>query len=214
MAEVDTAGQPGGDLDSNERAADGSPAFFVHPKGLVESDSVGEGTRVWAFAHVLPGAVVGAHCNIGECAFIETGARLGNHVTVKNGVQVWAGVTCEDYVFVGPNATFTNDLRPRAARRVDPADFARTRVGYGASIGANATVVGGTTLGIHCLAGAGSVITQDVPDYALVVGNPARRVGWVCECGQSLNKDLECTECGKFFESCSDLVEGIRPGSD
>ena len=101
-------------IESSERAPNEAPAFFVHPKGLVESDDVGQSTRVWAFAHVLKGAKVGAHCNIGECSFVENGAVLGDHVTIKNGVQVWWGVTCEDYVFVGPNATFTNDHIPRS----------------------------------------------------------------------------------------------------
>ncbi len=177
--------------------------YFVHPRGLCESTEVGAGTRVWAFAHVLKGAVVGKSCNIGECSFVEDGAVLGDHVTIKNGVQVWSGVTCADYVFVGPNATFTNDMRPRVEFPVDPEEFARTFVGRGASIGANATVVAGITIGSSAMLGAGTVIFRDVPDHALMVGNPARQVGWVCACGARVQETssprAECFVCG----SCS-----------
>ena len=182
--------------------------FFVHPKGLVESTQVGSGTRVWAFAHVLEGAVVGSECNIGECVYVEKGARLGNKVTVKNGVQVWDGVTCEDYVFVGPNATFTNDLRPRVAHPVDPSEFAKTLVRHGATIGANATIVAGITIGAHAMIGAGAVVIRDVPDHALMVGNPARRIGWSCSCGAKLAEDFGCAACGKVFRQTQ---SGLRP---
>lgn len=186
---------------AKKRVAKPAPAkpYFVHERGLAESEEIGQGTRVWANAHVMRGAKVGAWCNIGECSFVENGAVLGDHVTIKNGVQVWSGVTCEDYVFVGPNATFTNDLRPRVARPVDPADFAKTHVSCGASIGANATIVAGTRIGRHAMIGAGAVIIRDVPDHALMVGNPARRIGWACECGEKLSSELACA-CGKSYE--------------
>ncbi len=183
-----------------KRAAKRSPAFFVHPKGMADSKSIGPRTRIWAFAHVLDGAVVGSDCNICECVFIENGATLGNHVTIKNGVQVWTGVTLEDYVFVGPNATFTNDIRPRVAHPVDRADFDETLVRYGASIGANATIVAGNTVGPHAMIGAGAVVTHDVPAHALMLGIPARRVGWVCSCGEPVDETgLACAACGKQF---------------
>jgi UDP-2-acetamido-3-amino-2,3-dideoxy-glucuronate N-acetyltransferase len=171
---------------------------FVHPRGLCESDRVGPGTRVWAFAHVMEGAVVGADCNIGDHAFIERGARLGDRVTVKNAVLVWDRVTVEDEVFLGPNAVFTNDLAPRAARKKSPDEFLPTLVRRGATVGANATIVCGTTVGEHAFVAAGAVVTHDVAAYALVAGNPARRIGWVCACGQRLGPSLSCA-CGRSY---------------
>ena len=149
---------------------------FVHPQALCESDQVGPGTRVWAFAHVLPGAVIGADCNICDGVFVENDVVVGDRVTVKCGVQLWDGVRLEDDVFVGPNATFTNDLFPRS--REYPEDFPRTIVGTGASIGANATILPGITIGRRAMVGAGAVVTKDVPPNAVVVGNPARIAGY------------------------------------
>ena len=168
----------------------------VHPQGLCESDDVGAGTRVWAFAHVLPGAKVGRDCNICDGAFVEDGAVLGDRVTVKNGTLVFAGVTCEDEVFLGPNVLFTNDLRPRAAIRRPPAELLSTTVRRGATLGAGTIVVCGVEIGEHAFAAAGSVVTRSVPAHALVAGNPARRRGWVCTCGTGLDSadgaDLSC----------------------
>lgn len=151
--------------------------YFVHPQGLCETASVGKGTRVWAFAHVLPGAVIGADCNICDHVFIEGEAVVGDRVTVKCGVQLWNGVTLEDDVFVGPNVTFTNDLFPRS--RQPPPQWARTVVQRGASIGANATILANTTIGQGAMVGAGAVVTRPVPPNAIVVGNPAKIVGYV-----------------------------------
>ena len=173
-------------------------SVFVHEKALCESDAIGPRTRVWAFAHVMKGAQVGADCNIGDHAFIEGGARLGNRVTVKNAVLVWDKVTIEDDVFLGPNMVFTNDMRPRSAFKKGVEAFLPTQVGKGASIGANATIVCGVTLGEQCFVGAGSVIIRDVPAHALVAGNPSRRIGWVCTCGEKLSTTLAC-ECGRRF---------------
>lgn len=150
---------------------------FIHPQAIVESSAIGPRTRVWAFAHVLPGAVIGADCNICDGVFIENDARVGDRVTVKCGVQLWDGVTLENDVFVGPNATFTNDLFPRS--RQIPERFSRTVVREGASIGANATLLAGITVGARAMVGAGAVVTRDVPPGAIVVGNPARVHGWV-----------------------------------
>ncbi len=196
-------------IDDSGRASSEAPAFFVHPKGLAESEHIGEGTRVWAFAHVMEGATLGAACNIGECSFVESGAVLGDNVTIKNGVQVWAGVTCEDWVFVGPNATFTNDLRPRVMFPKDPADFSSTRVCRGATIGANATIVAGITVGEQAMVGAGSVVIRDVPAHALVVGNPARTAGWACTCGARLDGDYHCQDCERIFEPRDNPSEGL-----
>jgi acetyltransferase-like isoleucine patch superfamily enzyme len=150
--------------------------FFVHPQGLCESAAIGAGTRIWAFAHVLPGARIGADCNICDHVFIENDVKVGDRVTVKCGVQLWDGVELEDDVFVGPNATFTNDLFPRSRR--PPPSFARTLVMRGASIGANATILSNLTIGQNAMVGAGAVVTRSVPPNAVVVGNPARIVGY------------------------------------
>lgn len=152
-------------------------APFIHPHALVESASIGAGTRVWAFAHVLPGAVIGRDCNICDGVFIEGDVVVGDRVTVKCGVQLWDGVRLEDDAFVGPNATFTNDPFPRSRRY--PASFPQTVVKRGASIGANATLLPGVTVGERAMVGAGAVVTRDVPPGAIVVGNPARIVGEV-----------------------------------
>jgi acetyltransferase-like isoleucine patch superfamily enzyme len=180
---------------------------FVHANALCESEHVGEGTHVWAFAHVLPGARVGAGCNICDHVFIEGGAVVGNRVTVKNAVLIWDGVTVEDDVFLGPNMVFTNDLRPRASIRRPPDELLPTTVRAGATIGANATIVCGVEIGNNAFVSAGAVVTRDVPAHALVVGNPAKRIGWACVCGRTLGESLEC-ECGRVFsEKAGGLVE-------
>ena len=185
------------------------PSVFVHAKGLCESDDVGPRTRVWAFAHVMPGAIVGADCNVGDHAFIESGARIGNRVTVKNCVLVWDKVTVEDEVFLGPNMVFTNVRNLRSALRPKPEEFLPTLVRRGAAIGANATVVCGVTIGERALVGAGSVVAADVPAYALVVGNPARRVAWVCVCGERLPATLTC-RCGIRYRMIDEHA-GLTP---
>jgi UDP-2-acetamido-3-amino-2,3-dideoxy-glucuronate N-acetyltransferase len=151
--------------------------FFKHPQALCESNAIGAGTRVWAFAHVLPGAVIGRDCNVCDHTFIENDVVVGDRVTIKCGVQLWDGLRLEDDVFVGPNATFTNDHFPRSKQR--PNEFLQTVVGRGASIGANATILPGVTIGQNAMVGAGAVVTHNVPPNAIVVGNPARIVGYV-----------------------------------
>jgi UDP-2-acetamido-3-amino-2,3-dideoxy-glucuronate N-acetyltransferase len=158
-----------------ERAGSG-PAYIKHATAIVETESVGAGTRIWAFAHVLPGAVVGADCNLCDHTFLENDVRLGDRVTIKSGVQLWDGVTLEDDVFVGPNATFSNDHFPRSRQR--PERYARTLVKKGASIGANATILPGLTIGERAMVGAGAVVTRSVPPLAIVAGNPARILGY------------------------------------
>jgi UDP-2-acetamido-3-amino-2,3-dideoxy-glucuronate N-acetyltransferase len=154
------------------------PTAQLHPEALVDTGAtVGADTKVWAFAHLLPGAVVGCDCNICDHVLIEGRACVGNRVTVKSGVQLWEGTTLEDDVFVGPNATFTNDLFPRSKEH--PAEYARTLVRAKASIGANATILAGTVIGTNAMVGAGAVITRDVPPNAIVTGNPARITGYV-----------------------------------
>jgi UDP-2-acetamido-3-amino-2,3-dideoxy-glucuronate N-acetyltransferase len=150
---------------------------FVHSQGLCESEEVGAGTRIWAFAHVLPGARIGADCNVCDGVFVEGGAVVGDRVTIKCGVQLWDGIELEDDVFVGPNATFTNDPMPRSRQWLE--EYPRTVVRAGASIGANATILPGLEIGLGAMIGAGAVVTRSVPANAIVVGNPARIHGYV-----------------------------------
>lgn len=188
-------------------------AVFVHPLALCESERVGAGTRVWAFAHVMSGARLGKDCNIGDHAFIESGAILGDGVVVKNGAMIWDGVTIEDAAFIGPAVVFTNDRFPRsrrspvAARRYARAENWRedTLVRRGASIGARAVILCGITVGEYACVAAGAVVTRDVSDHALVAGHPARAIGWVCACGHRLSKTLLCEACNR-----SHVLEGER----
>ncbi|VGO12162.1 dTDP-3-amino-3,6-dideoxy-alpha-D-galactopyranose 3-N-acetyltransferase [Pontiella desulfatans] len=169
---------------------------YIHEKALVETETIGEGSRIWAFAHVMSGSSIGKDCNIGDHAFIESGVRIGNGVTIKNNVLVWKGVHVADYAFLGPNVVFTNDLRPRSPRMPLMKELAlaeedwlvETHLEEGASIGANSTILAGVTLGRYCLVGAGSVVTKDVPPFALVVGNPARQIGFVDKLGRRVDE--------------------------
>ena len=150
--------------------------YFVHPQGICESTNVGPGTRVWAFSHVLPGAVIGADVNINDHVFVENDVVIGDRTTLKSGVQVWDGIRLGDDVFVGPNATFTNDPFPRSKQY--PESFARAVIEDGASIGGGAVILPGIRIGRRAMVGAGAVVTKDVPPYAIVVGNPGRIVGY------------------------------------
>lgn len=145
--------------------------YFTHEKALVESDNIGENTRIWAFAHILPNAVIGADCNICDHVFIENDVVIGDRVTIKCGVQIWDGLRLEDDVMVGPNATFTNDLFPRSKQAFE---LKKTYIKKGASIGANATILAGVVIGEGAMVGAGAVVTKSVPPHAVVVGNPAK----------------------------------------
>jgi acetyltransferase-like isoleucine patch superfamily enzyme len=195
-------------------AAPERAAAYAHPMALVEGE-VGEGTRVWAFAHVMRGAVVGRDCNVGDHAFIESGARLGDGVTVKNGALIWEGVTIGDGVFVGPGAVFTNDKLPRSARlqsvnRTHDNWLTPTVVEEGASIGGGAVIVAGVTIGAYALVAAGAVVTRDVPPHALVKGNPARRSAWVCRCGEKLPAEAGETACAACGESYTITDKGVQ----
>jgi acetyltransferase-like isoleucine patch superfamily enzyme len=151
--------------------------YFVHSHALCESPSIGKNSRVWAFAHILPGARLGSECNVCDNVFIENDVFIGDRVTLKCGVQVWDGITIEDDVFVGPNATFTNDLFPRSKQYLQ--SHARTIIKRGASLGANCTILPGITIGMNAMIGAGAVVTRSVPPNAIVVGNPAKIVGYI-----------------------------------
>jgi UDP-2-acetamido-3-amino-2,3-dideoxy-glucuronate N-acetyltransferase len=186
-------------------ARGGPETVFVHPMGLCESSEVGDGTRVWAFAHVMKGATVGRGCNICDHAYVEAGVRIGNNVTIKNGVLLFSGVTIEDDAFLGPGCTFTNDRNPRAFRKKAESEFASTVVRRGATVGANATIVAGFEVGAYAFVAAGAVVTRSVVPNELVAGNPARHIGWVCECGERLPPTLACG-CGRAYRAVGDPV--------
>lgn len=170
-------------------------SVFIHPCALVESESIGEGTKIWAHAHVMNQVVIGTDCNIGDNVFIESGATVGCGVTIKNNVLIWKGVHIGNYAFIGPNVVFTNDRQPRSPRMplmkakgvTEKEWLVETHVEEGASIGASATILPGVRLGHYCMIGAGSVVTQSVPPYMLVVGNPARIIGKVDETGKRID---------------------------
>jgi acetyltransferase-like isoleucine patch superfamily enzyme len=166
----------------------------IHPTADVQAKSIGDGTTIWQFSIVLPGAQIGGDCNINCHVFIENDVIVGNNVTIKPGVQLWNGLRIEDGVFIGPNVSFVNDQHPRSQQR--PEKFLITTIKKGASIGANATVLGSVTVGRYAFVGAGSVVTKDVPGNVLMYGNPASRRGFVCNCGSTLTSDLICKKCG------------------
>lgn len=197
---------------------------YVHPTALVETDDIGAGTRIWAFCHVMHDVHIGTDCNLGDHCFIETGAIVGNNVTIKNEAMVWEGVTLQDGVFVGPNVLFTNDLYPRSPRlpqaraRYQTHDWLRrTCVERGATLGAGAVILAGTTIGEFAVVGAGAVVTKSVPAYALVLGNPAHFQAWMCQCGQPLlfaDMFAECHVCGMRYVKHRQAVTVAAPGPE
>ncbi len=182
------------------------PAPFIHESAYVDDGAtIGNGTKIWHFCHVMPGAVIGERCNLGQNVVVMPGTKLGNNVKVQNNVSIYEGVELEDDVFCGPSMVFTNVINPRShvSRKNE---YQRTLVRRGASIGANATIVCGITLGEYAFVGAGAVVTRDVPDYALVIGVPARQSGWVCQCGEVLphagreqRSPMRCAACGTRY---------------
>lgn len=179
-------------------------AYTAHPTAVIdEGCTIGEGSRIWHFSHLMPGCVIGERCNIGQNVVVSPGVKLGNNVKVQNNVSIYTGVECGDDVFLGPSCVFTNVTNPRSAvnRREQ---YAKTHVGQGASIGANATIVCGHDIGEFAFIGAGAVVTKEVPAYALVVGNPARRIGWMSEHGHKLSfneaGEATCPESGQRYE--------------
>lgn len=169
--------------------------YFSHPTACIdERCSIGQNTRVWHWCHIMKGVQIGKNCNIGENAFIETGVVLGDNVKVKNNVALYTGFKCENNVFIGPNAVFTNVSNPRSFIE-RKSEFKETLIRKGATIGANATIVCGNNIGRYAFIGAGSVVTNNVPDYTMVVGNPAKFYAHVCKCGCKLDKNLHCTSC-------------------
>lgn len=173
--------------------------YFAHPTAVIdEGCTIGPGTKIWHFSHVMGGTEIGEKCNIGQNVVVSPGVKLGRNVKVQNNVSVYTGVICEDDVFLGPSMVFTNVKTPRSAYPRNTADdYVRTLIKKGASIGANATIVCGVTIGEHAMVGAGAVVTKDVPNHALVYGNPARVKGWICKCGNSLKIDMSALDCPK-----------------
>jgi len=183
-------------------------SFFKHERALVHPNAqIGEGSRVWANANILAGAVIGEHCNICDGCYVERGAVIGDHVTVKNGVAVFDGVSLADDVFVGAGVAFINDRNPRS-HRSDSWVLEKILVKKGATIGANATVMCGVTIGAYAVVGAGCVVIKNVPDYTVVVGNPARVTGYACRCGRSLNDQLKCA-CGASYQISNNTIVSL-----
>jgi UDP-2-acetamido-3-amino-2,3-dideoxy-glucuronate N-acetyltransferase len=190
------------------------PDYFVHQSSYVDDGArIGSGTKIWHFCHVMPGAVIGERCNLGQNVVVMSGTRLGNNVKVQNNVSIYEGVVLEDDVFCGPSCVFTNVINPRShvSRK---SEYQRTLVRRGASIGANATILCGITLGEYSFIGAGAVVRSDVPDFALMVGVPARRVGWMCRCGVRLQlRDGRgvCAACGTRYRESDGVLRPTEP---
>lgn len=188
--------------------------YFAHPTAVVDEGArVGDGTKIWHFSHVSSTSVIGERCSLGQNVFVAPGVQVGDGVKIQNNVSLYEGVVLEDYVFCGPSMVFTNVRTPRSAfPRNTSADYATTRVKYGASIGANATIVCGATVGEWAFVAAGAVITRDVVPYALMAGVPARRIGWVCECGLTLKPEGEraaCSGCGREYELAGERMSRL-----
>jgi UDP-2-acetamido-3-amino-2,3-dideoxy-glucuronate N-acetyltransferase len=178
--------------------------YFSHPTAIIDDGcTIGEGTKVWHFSHLMSGCKLGKNCNLGQNVVVSPGVELGNNVKVQNNVSIYTGVTCEDDVFLGPSMVFTNVINPRSAVN-RKSEYAKTHVGKGASIGANATIVCGHDIGKFAFIGAGAVVTKNVPDYALVIGNPSRQTGWMSEYGHKLEFDVNgnatCKESGENYK--------------
>ena len=187
--------------------------YYIHPTALVdEGAQIGAGTKIWHFCHIMPGAILGGNCNLGQNVFVANGVVLGRNVKVQNNVSIYEGVICEDDVFLGPSMVFTNVFNPRSAV-VRKHEYRQTLVERGASIGANATIVCGVKIGAYAFIGAGAVVTRDVPPYALVMGNPARQKGWMSRQGQKLHFDAEglatCPESGERYRLQNGIIELI-----
>jgi UDP-2-acetamido-3-amino-2,3-dideoxy-glucuronate N-acetyltransferase len=187
--------------------------YFVHESSYVdEGAEIGAGTKIWHFCHVMPRSRIGERCNIGQNVLVSADVSIGNNVKIQNNVSLYTGVIVEDDVFLGPSMVFTNVINPRShVSRKD--EYKQTLVRKGASVGANATIVCGTTLGRYCFVGAGSVVTRDVPDYALVYGSPARLHGWMCQCGEQLTFEeqngvemAKCHSCGDVYRKQDQVV--------
>ena len=175
--------------------------YFVHESSYVDNGvTIGQGTKIWHFCHIQSGAEIGEKCSFGQNVNVSNNVKIGNGCKLQNNVSVYEGVELEDHVFCGPSMVFTNDLTPRAKYPKGSAGYQKTLLKTGATVGANATIVCGHTLGRWSMVASGAVVTKDVPDYALMAGVPAKRIGWVCECGEVLKDGLTCDNCGRSYE--------------
>ena len=183
--------------------------YFVHESSYIDDGvEIGEGTKIWHFCHIQTGAVIGKNCSFGQNVNVSNNVKIGDGCKLQNNVSVYEGVEMEDYVFCGPSMVFTNDLTPRAKYPKGSAGYRRTLLKTGATVGANATIVCGNILGKWSMIASGAVVTKDVRDHALMAGVPARRIGWVCECGEVLKDGLKCPKCGREYrEESTGLVE-------
>lgn len=174
--------------------------YFVHESSFIDDNvKIGNGSKVWYFSHVQKGAQIGENCSLGQNVNISNNVKIGNGVKIQNNVSVYEGIELEDYVFCGPSMVFTNDLTPRSKYPKGSEGYKKTLVKYGASIGANATIVCGNTIGRWAMIASGAVVTKDVPNYALMAGVPAKQMGWVCECGAVLKDTFKCADCGREY---------------
>jgi UDP-2-acetamido-3-amino-2,3-dideoxy-glucuronate N-acetyltransferase len=174
--------------------------YFVHESSYIDENvSIGKGTKIWHFSHIQSNTIIGDNCSFGQNVNVANNVKIGNNVKIQNNVSIYEGVELEDYVFCGPSMVFTNDLNPRSKYPKGKSKYVKTLVKYGATLGANSTIICGHTIGKWSMIGAGSVVTKDVPDYALFIGVPAIHAGWVCECGIKLDKSLKCKECNREY---------------
>ena len=187
-------------------------SYFKHETAVVDEPvEIGEGTKIWHFSHISSGVKIGKNCKLGQNVFVQNNVKIGNHCKIQNNVSIYGGVELEDYVFCGPSMVFTNIVNPRCKYPQETSDkYYKTLIKEGASLGANCTIVCGTTVGKNSFVGAGSVVTKDVPDHALVYGNPARIKGWMCECGEKLEFTSKTTKCGKCGIKYSKEGEVVR----
>ena len=198
-------------MGEKERQEESTKKYFVHESSYIdEGVSIGAGTKIWHFCHVQKGAVIGERCSLGQNVNIGNNVKIGKGCKIQNNVSIYEGAELEDFVFCGPSCVFTNDLTPRSKYPKGPAGYIKTLIKEGASIGANATIVCGNMVGRWALIGSGAVVTTDVPDYAVMIGVPAKMHGWVCECGTILKNNFICGNCGRKYQCTDNRLEPIK----